>query len=137
MSRFSMLFFGAAMLLPGAAYGAAKPADSCMAKARTQFDMDECATHAWETADARLNALYRTLMANSDTAAKTLLRTAQRNWIAFRDSECAFETADSSGGSIAPMLQSECAAAKTNARIKELEIQRDCPQETSNCYAAP
>ena len=52
---------------------------------------------------------------------KELLKTAERNWIAWRDSECAYETAGSEGGSIQPMEYSECLTRMTEARIKDLQ----------------
>jgi uncharacterized protein YecT (DUF1311 family) len=92
-------------------------------KAVVQMELNACANREFETWDARLNALYRTLLKNADAKDLALLKTAERNWLSYRDSECAFETAGSEGGSIQPMEYSNCLTAKTRARIAELKSQ--------------
>ncbi len=92
-------------------------------KAAVQMEMDYCANRAFAEADRKLNLLYRKLLASSDAKDRELLKTAERNWIAFRDSECAYETAGSEGGSIHPMEYSNCLRDKTDAHIKELVAQ--------------
>lgn len=90
-------------------------------KAKVQVELNYCADRGFQAADKKLNALYRKLLDAADAKDKELLKTAERNWIAWRDSECAYETAGSEGGSIQPMEYSECLTQKTEARTKELQ----------------
>ena len=105
-------------------------------KAQTQIELDYCADRDYQAEDKKLNTLYRTIMSKYDAKSQTLLKSAEKNWIAYRDSECEFETASSEGGSIQPMEDSICLANKTRARIKELQSQRDCAEGDLTCNAA-
>ena len=89
--------------------------------AKVQMELNYCADRDFQAADKKLNAVYRKLLDASDGREKELLKTAERNWIAYRDSECVYETANSEGGSIQPMEYSECLTQKTEARVKELQ----------------
>jgi len=119
-----------AALLSFPAVLAAKPADSSGSvdckKAVTQIDLDTCAGRDFQTTDRKLNEVYRNLLNGADAKTAALLRTAERNWLTFRDSECDLETAGSEGGSIYPMEYSLCLKDKTAARIKELLSQESC-----------
>ena len=105
------------------------------AKAQTQMELNYCADKDFQVQDKKLNALYRTVMSQQDANGQSLLKTAQRNWLAYRDSECGFETAGSAGGSIQPMEYSLCLSEKTKARVKELQAQRDCAEGDLTCNA--
>ncbi|HEY0105740.1 MAG TPA: lysozyme inhibitor LprI family protein, partial [Rhizomicrobium sp.] len=70
--------------------------------AMTQSDMNICADKDYRKADAALNDVYRKTMAGLDAHGGELLRTAQRAWIKFRDSECVYDSAQNEGGSIYP-----------------------------------
>jgi uncharacterized protein YecT (DUF1311 family) len=134
LGRIGEAIFGSLLLsaAPSVCMAASPDAVDC-SKAVTQMDMNQCADRDFRAWDAKLNALYRVVMKNQDTKGQMLLRTAERNWIAWRDSECAFESASSEGGSIQPMEYSLCLTDKTHARIKELELQRDCPEGDLRC----
>ncbi|WP_292343918.1 lysozyme inhibitor LprI family protein [Mesorhizobium sp.] len=84
----------------------------------SQSMMTICANTDYEAADAKLNAAYKDLVGGNDEKANKLLQTAQRAWIAFRDAECAYSTADSAGGSIHPMEVSQCLTELTNERTR-------------------
>ena len=102
-------------------------------KAQVQMELNYCADKDFQVEDKKLNTLYRKLMAGYDARSQALLRTAEKNWIAFRDSECALETASSQGGSIQPMEYSICLKEKTAARIKELQAQDSCEEGDLTC----
>ncbi len=53
----------------------------------------DCAAKAYAAWDAELNKVYQTLMKSLDPASRDLLRSAQRQWLAFRESEKKFQTA--------------------------------------------
>jgi uncharacterized protein YecT (DUF1311 family) len=61
------------------------------------------------------------LLDASNSKEQTLLKTAERDWIAYRASECSLETAGSNGGSMHPIEYSVCLVQKTEAHIKDLE----------------
>jgi uncharacterized protein YecT (DUF1311 family) len=111
---------------------AAPPPIDCKA-ASTQIELDYCAGQDFKAADARLNAVYQQLMAKYDVANQALLRAAEEKWIAWRDAECAYETALTVGGTVHPMMETMCDTEKTNTHIKELERERDCQEGDITC----
>lgn len=50
-----------------------------------------CLTEAYDAWDKQLNAAYKALMDKLDPPSKTLLRDAQRQWLAYRDADRAFQ----------------------------------------------
>lgn len=71
--------------------------------------------------DAELNDTYKTLMVAFPEPRKTLLRQAQRDWLAFRHDECAFRSSAEAGGSDAPLVADSCALGLTRTRIDVLK----------------
>ena len=109
------------------------------AKAQTQLDLNECAAKGFKAADADLNAAYRKaaarLAGNAD--ALKLLTVAQRNWIAFRDSECAFASSSVAGGTIYPMVLMNCRERVTRARIADFKTYLACQEGDVGCPLPP
>jgi uncharacterized protein YecT (DUF1311 family) len=60
---------------------------------QTTFGMISCHERAEIAWDKELNKYYKLLMKVLSEDEKTKLKTAQRNWLAFRDSEAAFSYA--------------------------------------------
>ena len=115
------LFAGAAFLLP-LACADARAADSVDCKhAVVQADMNVCADRDYQKADALLNATFKDATKDADARTLDLLRKAQRAWIAFRDAECAYQTAGDEGGSIQPMDYSLCLTRLTKLRTQQLK----------------
>lgn len=125
----SLSTLGLAMLGNPAAAQECNPADE------SQAGMNICAAAGFKAEDARLNKTYREIVRRlaDDAAGKKLLVTTQRDWIAFRDAECAFATASSAGGSIHPMLVSDCLADLTKARTAQLAGYLDCEEGDMSC----
>ena len=123
MTRAALL---ALLLLPLPAFAGSPGADDpfkgldCK-NAKVQMELNYCADREFQTADRKLNVVYRKLLNSADGKEKELLKTAERNWLAWRDSECAYETAGSEGGSIQPMEYSECLTRLTQSHVKELQ----------------
>jgi uncharacterized protein YecT (DUF1311 family) len=111
---------------------ASAPSVDCK-QASTQIELDFCAGLDFKAADARLNALYQQLMVKYDVQNQALLRAAEEKWIAWRDTECAYETALTVGGTIHPMMDTMCTTEKMLAHIKELERERDCQEGDLTC----
>ncbi len=87
----------------------------------TQAEMNACAGIAYQNADRKLNQVYQQLLPKLSTSRKQKLITAQRAWIRFRDSSCDFERSEVAGGSMEPMMYSNCMASVTEERIQDLE----------------
>ena len=99
-----------------------------------QMDMNFCADLDFQRADAELNRVYRESIAGERQADReldrtydqrpsneTVLREAQRAWVAFRDAQCTYEAnAEARGGSMEPMVDSACRARLTRERIAQL-----------------
>ena len=63
--------------------------DACLAqdKGQTTAGMVDCTGSAIDAWDIRLNETYRKALAALDPKSRDLLRTAQRQWLAFRTAE--------------------------------------------------
>lgn len=101
-----------------AAASAAGPCDSD----QTQSDLDVCWAHQAEAADAALNANYKKVRAGLKSLGVNpdSLVPVQLAWISARDKTCDFEESLYEGGSIAPMIYSECVYRMTQARTQRL-----------------
>ena len=87
--------------------------------ARTQQDLNLCASQAFQRADAELNKLYQQLMKDAGAGERAKLRAAQLAWIKFRDAHCEYEAFGNTGGSIYPMVYGFCLAEVTGERSKQ------------------
>jgi len=139
------LLFVIALLLPGLpGTGSALAADShpidtalqsCMDHNSTTVGMRQCQAQALADWDAALNTAYTQLMASQSPEAKTALRTAQRQWIAFRDAQIAyFKTVfDKMDGTIWPMIELQYSTDLSRKRA----IQLYCYTKMTNLAAEP
>ncbi|XDA99182.1 lysozyme inhibitor LprI family protein [Sulfitobacter sp. LCG007] len=105
----------AAALLP-----ASLSAQDC-ANPVTQIDMNACAQIAWQQSDATLNQLWARAKPLADQMGLgAQLLDSQRAWLSYRDAACGFEQAVFGGGSIAPMVYSNCMKRLTDRRNEDL-----------------
>lgn len=88
---------------------------------QTQLQMNTEAANKYKAADKELNKYYKLAIESVDTKQKKLLIEAQRNWIKFRDAKCVFEAARYEGGSIQPLVKSQCLEATTKIRTEDLK----------------
>lgn len=101
-----------------------------------QTTLNECAAAEFRAADARLNAAYRKVTGRlTEESARRSLVEAQRAWIRFRDAECGFDTNVYEGGSIRPMMVSECLKRLTEQRTADLNTYLSCNQD--GCAVPP
>ncbi len=126
------VIFAIALLLASGASAAGTPTPDC-SQAQSQADMSACAGKTLKAADSALNRTYAVVMARLSPAGKKTLRDAQRAWIAFRDKECFFESNGNDGGSISPMIASNCAEALTDQRAKALAAFKTCEEGDLSC----
>ncbi|ODT21142.1 MAG: urease-associated protein [Kaistia sp. SCN 65-12] len=117
-----------------ASLSAAHAAADCD-NATDQATMNACADKALKASDAELNATYKKithrLAADPDTT--KLLVAAQRAWVSFRDAECTFASAGTSGGSAYPMVHAMCLDEQTRARTAALKALLDCEEGDMSC----
>ncbi len=122
-STLRSLLVAAPLVLGLAGPALAEPAaagDDCLNNATTTVEMQACAVAAHKKADAELNKAYQELLAKQTGRGKTLLKKAERAWIAFRDAHCAFATSDSIGGTLHAQSVTYCKAELTEKRTAEL-----------------
>jgi len=108
-------------------------AGASVASAQSQATMNANAAQDMQRADRALNAQYTATMARLSTPSRTLLRTAQRTWISFRDQECRFEASGVQGGSAYPMVHSACVARLTTERTRQLRTLSQCQEGDLSC----
>lgn len=110
-------------------------ANDCATAANTQLGMNECADMAYKKTDAELNAVYAQIRQRlkDDNRTAKLLVTAQRNWLAFRDAECAFSSSAGAEGSIYPLLVTQCRDGLTRKRIDDLKTYLHCGEGDMSC----
>lgn len=88
---------------------------------QTQADMYACASKAFQESDQKLNHVYKEIIAQLAPEQKTLLMKAQKSWLVVRDNHCKLYEQFYAGGSIMPLMVSNCARELTDNRIKELQ----------------
>lgn len=105
------------------------------ANAMTQADMNICAGNAAKAADSELNRLYAQMQARlrNSPSGKAALVSAQRSWIAFRDSECRFAASGVEGGSMMPMMASNCVEDLTRRRSADFKRYLACAEGEVGC----
>jgi len=132
MYRSLLLALSLVLLAASATAGDADEIDC--SKAMNQNDMNICADKDYQVSDTKLNAVYAKVMAAlGDENYKTKLKAAERAWVAYRDTECTFETAENEGGSIHPLVYSGCLTKLTNARTKDLQAYLECFKDAEKC----
>lgn len=103
------------------------------APVHTQADMNRTAGASYAQADAAMTAQWKRTYAYmkgrdaQDTSrgggfgfAGTLLE-SQRAWLKFRDTQCVVEGGKYAGGSMMPMVITQCRATLTRARTAQLK----------------
>jgi uncharacterized protein YecT (DUF1311 family) len=83
----------------------------------SDFAMIDCATAETARWDARLNTAYKKLMATLGPKQRSLLVTAETNWLKFRESNCAY---DPDSGTAGRLDASSCFLRMTAERALEL-----------------
>jgi uncharacterized protein YecT (DUF1311 family) len=89
--------------------------------AQTQAQMNQMADANYKKADKELNKVYKQLISLLDDEEKQLLIKAEREWLKYRDSHCAFESKQFEGGSMMPLINLSCLEECTKNRIRELK----------------
>lgn len=74
--------------------------------------------------DARLNQMYKTVMARLNPAQKAVLRRSELDWIRRRDGQCQDAAGEEGGGSAAGIIYSSCVLDETVKRTLWLKTYR-------------
>ena len=99
----------------------AQSGDDCQSP-QTQMMMNICANREYAQADAALNDAWGPARKFADAIGKgTLLLEAQRAWLAYRNAACLAQASPYEGGSIQPMIYSNCLSRLTAQRTEMLK----------------
>jgi uncharacterized protein YecT (DUF1311 family) len=103
--------------------------------ATDQATMNQCAAQQNKAADKELNALYQQINARlkDSPESKKQLIGAQRAWIGFRDAECKFSASGVEGGSVYPLIYSNCITDLTKARVEAFKTYLKCQEGDLSC----
>ena len=82
-----------------------------------------CTANQAEISDQRLRRLLAEVSSNADSGRRVQLARVQQKWTVFRDSECEWQTDAFAGGTIQPVVYSQCVIALTEERIAYLKLQ--------------
>jgi uncharacterized protein YecT (DUF1311 family) len=111
----------AAWAQPATAPASADSHAACMDRAAgVTAAMSDCIAADLQRQDVRLNEAYRALRESLAPARRTALQRAQRDWLRFRDSHCAF-LLDPEGGTLARVSSGDCRRRMTELRADELQ----------------
>ncbi|EMM6715378.1 TPA: DUF1311 domain-containing protein [Klebsiella aerogenes] len=125
------LIAAAALLASGAAW-----ADDC-SNANTQTEMNQCTAAQYQAADKKLNETWQQALKRASGQQLELLKKAQQAWISLRDADCAFLASGAEGGSMQPMLTSQCMTDKSVEREAFLASLLQCEDGDQNCPLPP
>lgn len=102
--------------------------NACFERAQTQNQLNECAFLSWKSSDVELNRLYQEMgdRLRGDEVARKSMVDAQRKWLMYRDSECAFQTLRTAGGTMQPMRKNICMAELTRNRVMDFQNLLSC-----------
>lgn len=129
MKRF--IIAGAALLLSASAL-----ADECD-NATTQLELNTCSAQQYQAADKKLNQTYQSAIKRAAAPQRDLLKKAQQAWIALRDADCNFIGSGTEGGSVQPMIISQCLTEKTVEREAFLASLMQCEEGNLSCPLTP
>ena len=101
----------------------------------TQADMSACAYEDFLAANAMQASAIKTLDARLKVSDRTRWRAAQKSWIAWRTTQCDFETAAAAGGSVREMLRWQCVTRLTKERTTAIERLSNCAESELACPA--
>jgi uncharacterized protein YecT (DUF1311 family) len=120
------------------------PCDMEKADQGIQLEMNICAAHDYQKADAALNAQWAItrdkMKAQDEDFAEYAseydleqpgyfesLLEAQRAWLTYRDAHCRLDGYNARGGSLEPLLVSTCKTALTEKRTEQLRELAEYP----------
>lgn len=100
-----------------------------------QQDLNQCYLKELRHSEQSLDEAYKTIVdrLESRPEAAMALDLAEEAWKVYRDAECLFSASGSVGGSVYPMLLSECKDELTRARLARLNDYLRCKEGHLAC----
>lgn len=83
--------------------------------------LKDCDAAELDRREAVLNKLYKQVLHAVDPGRQAGLRKAERAWVAFADTECAFRMSAEAGGMNAPLVYNACRLELIARRIEDLQ----------------
>lgn len=135
--RLFLLILSLAQMM--AAQQPASPRNPCDEKPINQHQMDDCAAFEYKEADGHQNKVYQKAMQymsddlgraqqqgdqrqiKYEETAIASLKEAESTWLSYRDIQCKAAAHQYEGGSMAPMIYSQCLTNLTRHRIADLK----------------
>lgn len=111
---------------------ASEPVSDCT-KEPNQLGMNACVQRELRRAETELQAARLQLTRGIEREQQAMLLTAQVAWERFRDADCAFESSSVAGGSVAPMVHTQCLARLTRERTQALRRHLNCEEGDLSC----
>jgi uncharacterized protein YecT (DUF1311 family) len=96
--------------------------DSPCANVAVTVDLVDCLARARDSADMKLNSVYKSVGERLDASDSQRLTAAQRLWVQYRDANCAAERDLYKAGTASSPAYLACLEAMTRARTRELEV---------------
>jgi uncharacterized protein YecT (DUF1311 family) len=119
--RISLIVFGIGFGLFLSALRVAEAQDCDHSPNQREWNI--CTANEAATLDRRLNQLVTEISSGVDSTRSVQLKSVQKKWETFRDTDCEWRADAFAGGSIQPAVYSQCVIALTKARIAELKLQ--------------
>ncbi|MBK6981576.1 MAG: DUF1311 domain-containing protein [Betaproteobacteria bacterium] len=95
---------------------------------RTQMSANFCAFRDFIQADLRMRKAVEAKLASLPESCRPPLARLQARWEKSRDARCNRHADDqAAGGSMRPMVFSDCRATQTKRRIRALDAMKGCP----------
>lgn len=107
--------------------------EDCTKGDLSQTEMNLCSIDDAKKNKQALDAVYEKLMKKISPEGREKLLAAQSAWIDYREKQCDFNTLGSVGGSVRPMVLSDCYAYLANQQTKILQQQLECEEGDLSC----
>jgi len=116
----------AVLLLAGGGANAAAGRDTystCLKHAGSTFETDQCVATELKRLKPLLSSAYDKLLNDRGTDARQrrLLVSSQKAWTGYMKRDCAYAGDFFRGGTLAPVIESECRVDRERARIRDLK----------------
>ena len=103
------------------------------ALAQSQGEMTATAAEEARDANLKLKEVLAQLNAKISPEGRARLKAAEAAWLRYREMQCEFNAARSSGGSVHAMILSLCHADLTKQQTELLEVQLNCEEGDLSC----
>ena len=137
--RTDILVFVVMMSLQNTAQAATDFCTKTALQTLTQAQLHSCIAGQYQQAHQRLNQLSQSVerVLRKHAKADAAFATAQQKWLAFRDAECAFQSANAAVGRGQSMLRNACLADLSERRADDLQNMLVCHEHADDPCVLP